>query len=193
MFFQELITAWYIGFLCLILASFLVYSVEKEYNKEFETYADALWWGLVRILMVPNAVINDNSCLTHPIRDTLFKTPIQIMLFFYFYLFLFFHYAKVRIRLASSLCDLDILCSLLTDHSDHHRLWGQSAEDLERASAGCHVQHDRCCVLRSASGEVHSLVGVDKFSFTSTTAPPLWDQQIAMERSGHPLNHPYPR
>lgn len=44
---QELITAWYIGFLCLILASFLVYLAEKEDNKEFETYADALWWGLV--------------------------------------------------------------------------------------------------------------------------------------------------
>lgn len=44
---QELITAWYIGFLCLILASFLVYLAEKEDNKQFETYADALWWGLV--------------------------------------------------------------------------------------------------------------------------------------------------
>lgn len=46
---QELITAWYIGFLCLILASFLVYLAEKEENKEFETYADALWWGLVSL------------------------------------------------------------------------------------------------------------------------------------------------
>lgn len=45
---QELITAWYIGFLCLILASFLVYLAEKEDNEQFETYADALWWGLVR-------------------------------------------------------------------------------------------------------------------------------------------------
>ena len=44
---QELITAWYIGFLCLILASFLVYLAEKEENEQFETYADALWWGLV--------------------------------------------------------------------------------------------------------------------------------------------------
>lgn len=44
---QELITAWYIGFLCLILASFLVYLAEKEDNEQFETYADALWWGLV--------------------------------------------------------------------------------------------------------------------------------------------------
>uniref|UniRef100_A0A672QIU4 Potassium voltage-gated channel subfamily Q member 3 n=1 Tax=Sinocyclocheilus grahami TaxID=75366 RepID=A0A672QIU4_SINGR len=43
---KELITAWYIGFLSLILASFLVYLVEKD--EDFDTYADALWWGLVR-------------------------------------------------------------------------------------------------------------------------------------------------
>uniref|UniRef100_A0A8C2F7N6 Potassium voltage-gated channel, KQT-like subfamily, member 2b n=1 Tax=Cyprinus carpio TaxID=7962 RepID=A0A8C2F7N6_CYPCA len=46
---KELITAWYIGFLCLILASFLVYLAEKEDNQMFETYADALWWGLVKL------------------------------------------------------------------------------------------------------------------------------------------------
>lgn len=40
-------TAWYIGFLCLILASFLVYLAEKGENDHFDTYADALWWGLV--------------------------------------------------------------------------------------------------------------------------------------------------
>lgn len=61
---QELITAWYIGFLSLILASFLVYLVEKDdvsmdvsdpenptaqpKTQDFDTYADALWWGLVR-------------------------------------------------------------------------------------------------------------------------------------------------
>lgn len=44
---QELITAWYIGFLVLIFSSFLVYLVEKDANKEFSTYADALWWGTV--------------------------------------------------------------------------------------------------------------------------------------------------
>lgn len=44
---QELVTAWYIGFLVLIFSSFLVYLVEKEFNKEFDTYADALWWGTV--------------------------------------------------------------------------------------------------------------------------------------------------
>uniref|UniRef100_A0A3B3V4L3 Potassium voltage-gated channel, KQT-like subfamily, member 2a n=1 Tax=Poecilia latipinna TaxID=48699 RepID=A0A3B3V4L3_9TELE len=45
-------TTWYIGFLCLILASFLVYSVEKESNEEFETYADALWWGLITLTTI---------------------------------------------------------------------------------------------------------------------------------------------
>uniref|UniRef100_G1TCL4 Potassium voltage-gated channel subfamily Q member 5 n=1 Tax=Oryctolagus cuniculus TaxID=9986 RepID=G1TCL4_RABIT len=40
---KELITAWYIGFLVLIFSSFLVYLVEKDANKEFSTYADALW------------------------------------------------------------------------------------------------------------------------------------------------------
>lgn len=47
--FQELVTAWYIGFLCLILASFLVYLAEKGENDHFDTYADALWWGLVSL------------------------------------------------------------------------------------------------------------------------------------------------
>ncbi|XP_061452935.1 potassium voltage-gated channel subfamily KQT member 4 isoform X4 [Rhineura floridana] len=42
---KELITAWYIGFLVLIFASFLVYLAEKDTNKQFLTYADSLWWG----------------------------------------------------------------------------------------------------------------------------------------------------
>ncbi|KPP61613.1 hypothetical protein Z043_120268 [Scleropages formosus] len=42
---KELVTAWYIGFLVLIFSSFLVYLVEKEFNQDFATYADALWWG----------------------------------------------------------------------------------------------------------------------------------------------------
>ena len=44
---QELITAWYIGFLVLIFASFLVYLAEKDINLDFNTYADSLWWGTV--------------------------------------------------------------------------------------------------------------------------------------------------
>ncbi|KAM8947449.1 potassium voltage-gated channel subfamily KQT member 2 isoform 2-T2 [Pelodytes ibericus] len=50
---KELITAWYIGFLCLILASFLVYLAEKEDNPAmFDTYADALWWGLITLTTI---------------------------------------------------------------------------------------------------------------------------------------------
>uniref|UniRef100_A0A672KQF9 Potassium voltage-gated channel subfamily Q member 3 n=1 Tax=Sinocyclocheilus grahami TaxID=75366 RepID=A0A672KQF9_SINGR len=47
---KELITAWYIGFLSLILASFLVYLVEKD--DDFDTYADALWWGLITLTTI---------------------------------------------------------------------------------------------------------------------------------------------
>ncbi|XP_066235637.1 potassium voltage-gated channel subfamily KQT member 3 [Saccopteryx leptura] len=59
---KELITAWYIGFLTLILSSFLVYLVEKDVpemdaeggamKEEFETYADALWWGLITLATI---------------------------------------------------------------------------------------------------------------------------------------------
>uniref|UniRef100_A0A673BDX3 Potassium voltage-gated channel subfamily Q member 3 n=1 Tax=Sphaeramia orbicularis TaxID=375764 RepID=A0A673BDX3_9TELE len=65
---KELITAWYIGFLSLILASFLVYLVEKDdvsmdaaadenptaqpKAQDFDTYADALWWGLITLTTI---------------------------------------------------------------------------------------------------------------------------------------------
>uniref|UniRef100_A0A8D0B5L1 Potassium voltage-gated channel subfamily Q member 3 n=1 Tax=Salvator merianae TaxID=96440 RepID=A0A8D0B5L1_SALMN len=58
---KELITAWYIGFLTLILSSFLVYLVEKDVTvknsqgndtKPFGTYADALWWGLITLATI---------------------------------------------------------------------------------------------------------------------------------------------
>nr|XP_039253643.1 potassium voltage-gated channel subfamily KQT member 4-like isoform X2 [Styela clava] len=50
---KELITAWYIGFLALILASFLVYQAEKDINaEEFQTFADSLWWGLVTLTTI---------------------------------------------------------------------------------------------------------------------------------------------
>ncbi|TTQ71771.1 Potassium voltage-gated channel subfamily KQT member 3 [Bagarius yarrelli] len=65
--YQELITAWYIGFLSLILSSFLVYLVEKDVvlmtlpsdedgtptpAQDFDTYADALWWGLITLTTI---------------------------------------------------------------------------------------------------------------------------------------------
>lgn len=47
---QELITTVYIGFLGLIFSSFLVYLSEKGVHKEkFTNFADALWWGVVRV------------------------------------------------------------------------------------------------------------------------------------------------
>uniref|UniRef100_A0A672N6M4 Potassium voltage-gated channel subfamily KQT member 5-like n=1 Tax=Sinocyclocheilus grahami TaxID=75366 RepID=A0A672N6M4_SINGR len=49
---KELVTAWYIGFLVLIFSSFLVYLVEKECNKDFATYADALWWGTITLTTI---------------------------------------------------------------------------------------------------------------------------------------------
>lgn len=49
---QELITTLYIGFLGLIFSSYFVYLAEKDTlgkdgNSDFESYADALWWGVV--------------------------------------------------------------------------------------------------------------------------------------------------
>ncbi|XP_026159313.1 potassium voltage-gated channel subfamily KQT member 5 isoform X3 [Mastacembelus armatus] len=49
---KELVTAWYIGFLVLIFSSFLVYLVENKSNKEFATYADALWWGTITLTTI---------------------------------------------------------------------------------------------------------------------------------------------
>ncbi|XP_038570457.1 potassium voltage-gated channel subfamily KQT member 5-like isoform X5 [Micropterus salmoides] len=49
---KELVTAWYIGFLVLIFSSFLVYLVENKFNKDFATYADALWWGTITLTTI---------------------------------------------------------------------------------------------------------------------------------------------
>lgn len=49
--FQELITTLYIGFLGLIFASFAVYLMEKDVNKKFSNFAQALWWGVVRMIL----------------------------------------------------------------------------------------------------------------------------------------------
>ncbi|XP_011182284.2 uncharacterized protein LOC105212158 isoform X3 [Zeugodacus cucurbitae] len=49
---QELITTMYIGFLGLIFASFLVYLMEKDVNKKFSNFAQALWWGVITLCTV---------------------------------------------------------------------------------------------------------------------------------------------
>lgn len=47
----ELITTMYMGFIVLIITSYLVYLAERDYITEgmrpFESYADALWFGIV--------------------------------------------------------------------------------------------------------------------------------------------------
>lgn len=47
----ELITTMYMGFIVLIVTSYLVYLAERDYihdgSKQFESYADALWFGIV--------------------------------------------------------------------------------------------------------------------------------------------------
>jgi len=49
---QELITTLYIGFLSLIFSSYFVYLCEKDANEQFQSYADALWWGVVTVATI---------------------------------------------------------------------------------------------------------------------------------------------
>ncbi|KAG9509017.1 Potassium voltage-gated channel subfamily KQT member 5, partial [Fragariocoptes setiger] len=49
---QELITTVYIGFLGLIFSSFLVYLAEKDINEKYNSFADALWWGVITLCTV---------------------------------------------------------------------------------------------------------------------------------------------
>uniref|UniRef100_A0A1I7X4E7 Potassium voltage-gated channel subfamily KQT member 5 n=1 Tax=Heterorhabditis bacteriophora TaxID=37862 RepID=A0A1I7X4E7_HETBA len=49
-YFKELLTTVYIGFLGLIFSSFLVYLCEKNTNDKYSTFADALWWGVIAML-----------------------------------------------------------------------------------------------------------------------------------------------
>lgn len=75
--FQELITTLYIGFLSLIFSSYFVYLAEKDAvdgsgSTEFGNYADALWWGVVRIcvcvcvfdrVMVLRGLVKSQKCV----------------------------------------------------------------------------------------------------------------------------------
>ncbi|KAI6241887.1 KCNQ potassium channel [Aphelenchoides fujianensis] len=57
---QELLTTLYIGFLGLIFFSFLVYICEKNFNENFTSFADALYWGVITLTTWPGKVIG--SC-----------------------------------------------------------------------------------------------------------------------------------
>ncbi|VDO03532.1 unnamed protein product [Rodentolepis nana] len=49
---QELFTTMYIGFLTLIFGSFLIFLVEKKENRKIQSFADALWWGIITLCTV---------------------------------------------------------------------------------------------------------------------------------------------
>jgi len=54
---QELITTLYIGFLGLIFSSYFVYLAEKDSvgptgQSDFQSYADALWWGVITVTTI---------------------------------------------------------------------------------------------------------------------------------------------
>ncbi|KAM3183252.1 Potassium voltage-gated channel subfamily KQT member 5 [Hymenolepis weldensis] len=42
----------YIGFLTLIFGSFLIFLVEKKDNRKIQSFADALWWGIITLCTV---------------------------------------------------------------------------------------------------------------------------------------------
>ncbi|CAI2357284.1 unnamed protein product [Caenorhabditis sp. 36 PRJEB53466] len=52
LYYLELLTTVYIGFLGLIFSSFLVYLCEKNTNDKYQTFADALWWGVITLSTV---------------------------------------------------------------------------------------------------------------------------------------------
>jgi len=47
-----LLTTLYIGFLVLMFSSFIIYLVEKDENKQFASFAHALWWGFITLCTV---------------------------------------------------------------------------------------------------------------------------------------------
>ena len=70
---KELITTLYIGFLALIFSSYFVYLSEKDAvdargNKNFNSYADALWWGVVSDIC---ALLSSLHALTPAIHNVI--------------------------------------------------------------------------------------------------------------------------
>ena len=58
---QELLTTLYIDFLILVFSSFTMYLVEKDVNAEFDSYAHALWWGVITLCTVGYGDITPRS------------------------------------------------------------------------------------------------------------------------------------
>ncbi|KAL9963210.1 hypothetical protein ACROYT_G032388 [Oculina patagonica] len=49
---QELLTTFYLGFISLIFASFVLYMVEKDSNADLESWPSSFWWGIVTLTTV---------------------------------------------------------------------------------------------------------------------------------------------
>ncbi|XP_066023679.1 potassium voltage-gated channel subfamily KQT member 1 isoform X2 [Pocillopora verrucosa] len=49
---QELLTTFYLGFISLIFASFVLYMVEKDSNSDFDSWPSSFWWGVVTLTTV---------------------------------------------------------------------------------------------------------------------------------------------
>ena len=54
-------TTLYIDFLILVFSSFTMYLVEKDVNAEFDSYAHALWWGVITLCTVGYGDITPRS------------------------------------------------------------------------------------------------------------------------------------
>ncbi|XP_068737825.1 potassium voltage-gated channel subfamily KQT member 1-like isoform X3 [Montipora capricornis] len=46
---KELLTTFYLGFITLIFASFVLYMVEKDSNQDFKNWPSSFWWGIVTL------------------------------------------------------------------------------------------------------------------------------------------------
>ena len=55
--FQELLTTFYLGFISLIFASFVLYMVEKDSNSEFDSWPSSFWWGIVSTFVVQYLIL----------------------------------------------------------------------------------------------------------------------------------------
>ena len=81
---QELITTLYIGFLGLIFSSYFVYLAEKDAigengRTDFTSYADALWWGVVRRLTLYREKNLDLELSVDKEKNGLWKSDVSVM------------------------------------------------------------------------------------------------------------------
>lgn len=117
---QELITAWYIGFLVLIFASFLVYLAEKDVNTDFNTYADSLWWGTVSTARCAHT--HSSNEFNH----------------FYHYYYIINNRSQAHPKWIQKQC-VHFYFFLCLDNFDYYRLRWQDPSYVARTAPGCRL------------------------------------------------------